>query len=150
CIGSITLPIGAGNGPDINGQAATNAASGVLIIGDLPRRRASDTIAIFNEIYRYWNRMTATLRLDQWALHLRNGAAGALRGRMLGALPPRMIEPELDEQLARVSRRTRIWELSNHLHCSIVGTCLSTGELRQILTKTGMAGEGAPAHHRSE
>jgi hypothetical protein len=90
--------------------------------------------------------MTATLRLDPWTLHLRNGAAGALRGRPLGSLPPRMIEPELDEQLARVSRRTRIWELSNHLHCSIVGTCLSTGELRQVLSRAGMAAEGASDH----
>ena len=77
--------------------------------------------------------MTATLRLDPWTLHLRNSAGGALQGRPLGALPPRMIEPELDEQLSRVLRRTRIWELSNHLHCSIVGTCLSTGELQADL-----------------
>ena len=90
--------------------------------------------------------MTATLRLDPWTLHLRNGAGSALLGRPLGALPPRMIEAELDEQLARVSRRTKIWELSNHLHCSIVGTCLSTGELRQVLSKAGMATDGASDH----
>jgi hypothetical protein len=90
--------------------------------------------------------MTATLRLDPWTLHLRNGTADALRGRTLGALPPRMIEPELDERLSRVSRRTKIWELSGHLHCSIVGTCLSTGELRQVLSKAGMAVDGATDH----
>jgi hypothetical protein len=90
--------------------------------------------------------MTATLRLDPWTLHLRTGAGGALSGRPLGSLPPRMIEPALDEQLYRVSRRTKIWELSNHLHCSIVGTCLSTGELRQILSKAGMAADGASDH----
>jgi hypothetical protein len=90
--------------------------------------------------------MTATLRLDPWTLHLRNGAAEALRGRPMGALPPRMIEPELNDRLARVSRRTKIWELSNHLHCSIVGTCLSTGELRHVLSKTGMAVDGASDH----
>ena len=90
--------------------------------------------------------MTATLRLDPWTLHLRNGAADALRGRPLGVLPPRMIEPDLNEQLARVSRRTKVWELSNHLHCSIVGTCLSTGELRQVLSKAGMAVDGATDH----
>jgi Uncharacterized protein conserved in bacteria (DUF2325) len=90
--------------------------------------------------------MTATLRLDPWTLHLRNGTADALRSRTLGALPPRMIEPELDERLSRVSRRTKIWELSGHLHCSIVGTCLSTGELRQVLSKAGMAVDGATDH----
>jgi uncharacterized protein DUF2325 len=90
--------------------------------------------------------MTATLRLDPWTLHLRNGAADGLRGRPLGMLPPRMIEPELNERLARVSRRTKIWELSNHLHCSIVGTCLSTGDLRQVLSKVGMAVDGVSDH----
>jgi len=90
--------------------------------------------------------MTATFRLDPWAHHLRNGADGTLRGGPLSMLPPRLIEPELDEQLSRVSRRTKIWELSNHLHCSIVGTCLSTGELRQILSKAGMAVDGASDH----
>src|SRR5262245_3111739 len=73
--------------------------------------------------------MTATLRLDPWALRL----------------PPRMIEPSPAEQRAR--RRTRIWELSPHLHCSIVGTCLSTSELRQVLAKAGMA-EGGSEHER--
>src|SRR5262249_3441504 len=68
--------------------------------------------------------MTATLRLDPWAIRL----------------PPRMIEPAPPEQ--RAWRRTRIWELSPHLHCSIVGTCLSTAELRQVLARAGMAHEG--------
>jgi hypothetical protein len=31
--------------------------------------------------------------------------------------------------------RDRIWELSPSLHCSIVGTCLSTSDLRQLLGK---------------
>src|SRR5437899_4814863 len=115
-------------------------------IGRLPAQSRSDTIAIFTRIYRPGTRMTATLRLDPWTLHLRNGAADALRGRPLGALPPKMIEPELTEQLSRVARRTKIWELSNHLHCSIVGTCLSTGELRQVLSKAGMAVDGASDH----
>lgn len=29
--------------------------------------------------------------------------------------------------------RTKIWELSSNLHCSIIGTCLTGGELRQFL-----------------
>jgi hypothetical protein len=83
--------------------------------------------------------MTATLRLDAWTLRPRNG----LRGQPLVALPPRMIEPKLDEPGACALRRTRLCELSGHLHCSIVGTCLSTAELRHILSKAGMAAEGA-------
>ena len=34
-------------------------------------------------------------------------------------------------------RRTRIWELGGSLHCSIIGTCLTTAELRQISVKLG-------------
>src|SRR5215475_2310502 len=73
--------------------------------------------------------MSVTLRLDPWALRL----------------PPRMIEPAPPEQ--RAGRRTRIWELSAHLHCSIVGTCLSTAELRQVLAKAGMV-QGGTEHER--
>ncbi len=36
-------------------------------------------------------------------------------------------------QEARPAERRRLWELSPTLHCSIIGTCLTTGELRQIL-----------------
>jgi len=32
-------------------------------------------------------------------------------------------------------RRRRLWELSPTLHCSIIGTCLTTGELREILRR---------------
>jgi hypothetical protein len=35
--------------------------------------------------------------------------------------------------------RRRIWDLHGHYHCSIVGTCLSTAELRKLLVKLGMA-----------
>jgi len=33
-------------------------------------------------------------------------------------------------------KRSRLWDLSSTLHCSIIGTCLSTAELRQIVSKT--------------
>jgi hypothetical protein len=87
--------------------------------------------------------MPAILRLDPWTLRPRNVADGGLRTMPLGTLPPRMIEPPVETP--RIPRRTRIWELSNHLHCSIVGTCLSTGELRQILAKAEMV-DGTSDH----
>ena len=37
-------------------------------------------------------------------------------------------------------RRRRIWEMSSNLHCSIIGTCLTTAELRQILIKMELPG----------
>jgi Uncharacterized protein conserved in bacteria (DUF2325) len=44
------------------------------------------------------------------------------------------------------TRRSRIWELNTNLHCSIIGTCLSTGELRQTLAKLGVATPEATDH----
>ncbi|WP_149536490.1 DUF2325 domain-containing protein [Siccirubricoccus phaeus] len=35
-------------------------------------------------------------------------------------------------------RRRRIWDLGATLHCSIIGTCLSTDELRRLLRKLGL------------
>src|SRR5215813_7396347 len=43
--------------------------------------------------------------------------------------------------------RNRIWDLSGHLHCSIIGTCLSTAELRQILVKVGVEGAATASEH---
>jgi len=32
-------------------------------------------------------------------------------------------------------QRARLWELSESVHCSIIGTCLTTGELRRVMGK---------------
>ncbi len=45
------------------------------------------------------------------------------------------------------SRRAKIWELSPHLHCSIVGTCLPASELRQILARAGDADARRASDH---
>ncbi|WP_233835686.1 DUF2325 domain-containing protein [Paraburkholderia sp. ZP32-5] len=37
--------------------------------------------------------------------------------------------------LPRAKRRARLSELDHHLHCSIIGTCLSTHELRKLVPK---------------
>ena len=37
-------------------------------------------------------------------------------------------------------RRSKIWELSETLHCSIVGTCLSNAELRHVLVRLNATG----------
>jgi Uncharacterized protein conserved in bacteria (DUF2325) len=46
---------------------------------------------------------------------------------------------------ALAARRTRLWEFDHSLHCSIIGTCLTTTELRSILAKLKVAG-GATEH----
>src|SRR3954454_12657003 len=44
------------------------------------------------------------------------------------------------------SRRTKIWEFNTNLHCSIIGTCLSTSELRQILKKYSLVAPDSTDH----
>ncbi|EHP38509.1 hypothetical protein OR16_36620 [Cupriavidus basilensis OR16] len=34
-----------------------------------------------------------------------------------------------------VRRRTRLAELDSHLHCSVIGTCMTTGELRRLVPR---------------
>jgi hypothetical protein len=43
--------------------------------------------------------------------------------------------------------RRRIWEISDDIHCSIIGTCLTTTELRQILVKIPLAGAHKDSDH---
>ena len=44
-------------------------------------------------------------------------------------------------------RRTPIWDLHNSLHCSIIGTCLSTGEFRQFLVRLKVPGAETADEH---
>src|SRR5215510_1024026 len=44
-------------------------------------------------------------------------------------------------------QRKRIWDLRGTLHCSIIGTCLSTGELRQLLIKLQVPGAAKATDH---
>jgi len=44
-------------------------------------------------------------------------------------------------------RRTKIWQLGASLHCSIIGTCLTTGELRALLRKFKATSSETPTDH---
>src|SRR5262245_46239493 len=44
-------------------------------------------------------------------------------------------------------RRRRIWEITNKFHCSVIGTCLTTSELRQILVKMQLPGAHKETDH---
>jgi hypothetical protein len=46
-----------------------------------------------------------------------------------------------------VSRRAKLWELSPNLHCSIVGTCLTAPELRQVFVRVGDADARTASDH---
>ena len=43
--------------------------------------------------------------------------------------------------------RLKIWDFATHLHCSIIGTCLSTAELRHILIKLGRQEAATASEH---
>src|SRR5262245_16328077 len=45
------------------------------------------------------------------------------------------------------ARRSKIWDLSDTLHCSIIGTCLSNAELRHVLVRLKVAGAEAADDH---
>jgi hypothetical protein len=44
-------------------------------------------------------------------------------------------------------RRTAIWDMHPSVHCSIIGTCLSSAELRRLMLKLGVAGADAACDH---
>ena len=77
-----------------------------------------------------------------------DGAGCDHRGHItLAPLPPPLIRrSRADGDEDTSSRRTRIWEFDSVLHCSIIGTCLSTAELRQALTRIGQAKPGQSDH----
>src|SRR5262249_6926911 len=44
-------------------------------------------------------------------------------------------------------KRTAIWEMHHSVHCSIIGTCLSSGEIRRLLIKLGVRGAEVADDH---
>src|SRR5262245_34065742 len=44
-------------------------------------------------------------------------------------------------------RRTKLWELTAMLHCSIIGTCLMSGELRSLLRRCGAVADNGSSDH---
>jgi hypothetical protein len=49
--------------------------------------------------------------------------------------PDGCCQPSAAELRQSKTRRAKLSELDSHLHCSIIGTCLSTGELRRMIPK---------------
>ena len=55
--------------------------------------------------------------------------------------------PIAQDALPQGPCRARIWDLGTKLHCSVIGTCLSTTELRDILRKLRAAGAAQASDH---
>ena len=77
-------------------------------------------------------------------------------GSLLSPLKPLALTPESPQEVLSVSEwrgerrgqieenlvltapgRRKMWDFATYLHCSIIGTCLPTAELRRILLKLG-------------
>ena len=43
--------------------------------------------------------------------------------------------------------RSKLWELNASVHCSIIGTCLTTAELRRVMGKVLPGGVTASSDH---
>ena len=65
---------------------------------------------------------------------------------IVGVHSPRS-KPLFEVDATGEKRRRRIWEISGHLHCSIIGTCLTTTELRQIFIKMQLLGVHKETDH---
>jgi hypothetical protein len=76
-------------------------------------------------------------------------AQPALRLPSWNGAPAPVSDADLLQALAanQPARRTRIYDLSGTLHCSIIGTCLSTAELRQLLLKLEVDGARDASDH---
>ncbi|KQV33687.1 MULTISPECIES: DUF2325 domain-containing protein [unclassified Rhizobium] len=65
---------------------------------------------------------------------------------MTTAFPP--LGSPLHDSLGKTgSQRLRTWEIPSTFHCSIIGTCLTAGELRQLLVKAGLEDARTASDH---
>src|SRR5215470_5503543 len=64
----------------------------------------------------------------------------------ISSIPPALVTRDEPDDVAGPPRRTKLWEFNTNLHCSIIGTCLSAAELRQLLRKLGLAPPDSSDH----
>jgi hypothetical protein len=75
------------------------------------------------------------------------GLHAALPAKGSPMLSTRFVEPKTPLLQDKPGRR-RIWELHNTFHCSVIGTCLTTGELRHTLEKLALPGIDKETDHQ--
>ena len=68
------------------------------------------------------------------------------RLRLDGRSPPPWEAPAAAHP-PTTAKRCKIWDLADALHCSIIGTCLSTAELRHVVEKLKINGAAAASDH---
>jgi len=47
----------------------------------------------------------------------------------------------------RSTQRRKLWELEEHFHCSVIGTCLTLNELRHACRKAQISLHSSPTDH---
>jgi hypothetical protein len=75
-----------------------------------------------------------------------NAALLPSRTFTISSLPPALVTRDEPTATSGPPRRTKLWEFNTNLHCSIIGTCLSAAELRQLLKKVGLAPSDSSDH----
>jgi hypothetical protein len=75
------------------------------------------------------------LATNLFSLRAKDHAAAVLSKGVFNLAPG---QETVELQLLRPAARRRLWELHKSLRCSIIGTCLSTSELRKVLTRVGI------------
>jgi hypothetical protein len=68
-------------------------------------------------------------------------------GTRLQQIGERKLPEREDESVTPAPGRRKLWEFATNIHCSIIGTCLSTGELRHILIKLGHKEAATASEH---
>jgi hypothetical protein len=63
--------------------------------------------------------------------------------------PDVVLKPSVvsDAPSAQPVKRSKIWDLADTLHCSIIGTCLSNAELRRVLVRLKATGADTADEH---
>src|SRR6516162_3778723 len=64
-----------------------------------------------------------------------------------GMIPMKACTPDSEFTPPAAKRRTVIWDMHHSVHCSIIGTCLSSAELRRLLIKLDVHGAEAADDH---
>lgn len=115
------------------------------------RRCIRFDIALYPEEYNVMgmatklDAMLSSSGLRREAFQPRFGAPELIR-KELPFLPPG--SADLGE-IAPQHRRTRLWELDGHLHCSIIGTCLTSAEIRHIVVKLKLVTSSDATEHET-
>ncbi len=72
--------------------------------------------------------------------------AGLARSFNTPMPPMPLVTRDIVPALNASPTRSKLWEITTWMHCSIIGTCLSTAELRQLLVKLHLAGADVSDH----